>query len=150
MHTNPTEFKVTDEHPTGAWYRRVPGGDGEEQVSPFSSVLIAFFWTIVSTTTLKQADLTVSSPASCVISVFLAYCQIVMLALLLCVHGFCTFIHPLYITCVCERVDSLLVVGLFTYTPTHAQLNMSCNRSIVGRHCRRVRACNAVQVLSRY
>ena len=138
-------FKVTDEHPTGAWYRRVPGGDGEEQVSPFSSVLIAFFWTIVSTTTLKQADLTVSSPASRVISVFLAYCQIVMLALPLCVH-----VCYLY-NVVCVRGGAQFAVGRPVYfTPTHAQLNMSCNRSIVGRHFRRVRACNAVQVLSRY
>ena len=66
----------------------VPGAyTGEEKVSPFKNILISYFWTIVSTTTLKQADLTVSSAASRVIAVGLAYCQLIMVALPLAVVG---------------------------------------------------------------
>lgn len=75
------EFKVTEEHPDGAYIRSIPGSDGEEQISPFSNVLIAFFWSVVSTTTLKQADLTVGSAAARLIAVGLAYCQVIMVAL---------------------------------------------------------------------
>lgn len=53
----------------------------------YNTYIPQFYWTIVSTTTLKQADLTVSSPGARVISVILAYLGIILLALPLSVIG---------------------------------------------------------------
>jgi hypothetical protein len=78
-------FKVKEDTPDGAYYRRTSDGKGEE-ITPFTNIMVAWWWVIVNTTPLKHGMVPSSIPAK-IMAVVLSYLGILLLALPISVIG---------------------------------------------------------------
>lgn len=72
-------YRVTPEHPEGAFYR--PALEGGEEVTPFTSVPVSAYWVIVTATTVGYGDLYPTSGPGQFVAAASAYCGIVFLSL---------------------------------------------------------------------
>jgi hypothetical protein len=79
-------FKVTSSYPDGAYMRLNLLGDNEEK-SPFQSIPIAIYYTIITQTTVGYGDLYPTSQGGRALACILAYTGILVLALPISVVG---------------------------------------------------------------
>lgn len=79
-------FRVTKEYPNGAYYRPSVDMHGEE-VSPYISLWVTIYWSIVTGTTLGYGDLYPTTLGGRLISCFWIFCGVLILGLPISVIG---------------------------------------------------------------
>lgn len=75
------EFRVTSEFPDGAYLRPTLAPGSGWEVSPFTSIWAALYWSIVTATTLGYGDLYPTTPIGRFIASVWIFCGIVMVAM---------------------------------------------------------------------
>jgi len=79
-------FMVTDETPNGAFIREDLYGS-KEDLSPFTSIPIAFYWAVTTSTTVGYGDLFPTTTGGRMVCIVSTFCAMIVLALPISVIG---------------------------------------------------------------
>lgn len=80
------EFRVTEEYPDGAYLRPSVNMEGEE-ISPYVSIWVTIYWSIVTATTLGYGDIYPTTPVGRFIACVWIFCGILIVAMPISIIG---------------------------------------------------------------